>query len=363
MFWMLLRQREQTLVTFGDAISSWLDQPDLNTKHRCLVSKKNAFRPPRRTPSTASPDTLLPVAFSRRQKHRWYEAVSLKRWALLMICSIITIVVATLLLYYNTHEKHKVPNALFTLGFGSLDANAMIRFGDVGLIRCVMWANMPQLLVSFLYLMYNGLYTSMHMAHEYGGYATERKSLRVTNPRGTQRSTYWLQLPYAYGVPLMLASATLHWLISQSIFLGRVSAWPNGVQTERPSRTFSGVGYSPLAILCAIVLGSCMLVIVLGMGLRSLPKSIPLAGSCSAALAAATHRPEGDIDAAVLPVKWGVAARESEGVGDVGHCCFTSEEVTEPQEGKLYAGGMANNVDGLRWRAGHGDNAGENVFT
>jgi hypothetical protein len=231
----------------------------------------------------------------------------------------------------------QTPNPLVALGFGSFNPDAIIEAygGPQGLTKCVLSANTPQLILSFLYLMYNGLYTSMHLAHEYGGYAKERKSLRVTTPRGTQRSTYWLQLPYTYGVPLILASAVLHWLVSQSMFLARVSVWKDGVETS--SSSSSAVGFSPAPMLCTIVLGTCMLLVAVGMGYRKLPSSIPIAGSCSMALAAAAHRPESDVDAAVLPVKWGVVCAPEDAEG-VGHCCFTSEEVTEPQEGKLYAG-------------------------
>ena len=281
--------------------------------------------------------------------------VSPKRWAVSIVSCIATIaaIIVLFCVALNDENVSQTPNPLIALGFGSFSPNAIIQIGipqegTTGLAGCVLLANLPQVILSFLYLMYNGLYTSMHMAHEYGGYATQRKPLRVTTPGGSQRSTYWLQLPYAYGVPLILASATLHWLISQSIFLARVSVWTNGVRTELHSSASSAVGYSLAPILCTVVLGSCMLAVVLGMGLRKLPSSMPIAGSCSMALAAAAHRPESDIDAAVLPVKWGVVARESEGPGDVGHCCFTSEEVTEPQEGKLYAGKMQNTVDGLR---------------
>jgi hypothetical protein len=356
MFWTLHRQRESTLVTFGDAISSWLDRPDETTIHHCLMSKKAVLQSFKRSCSSAREnDTPLPKPFSLRQKQRWYKAVSPKRWAVSMVSCIATIaaVIVLLCVALNDENVSQTPNPLIALGFGSFSPNAIIQIGipqegTTGLAGCVLLANLPQVILSFLYLMYNGLYTSMHMAHEYGGYATERKALRVTTPRGTQRSTYWLQLPYAYGVPLILASATLHWLISQSIFLARVSVWTNGVRTELHSSASSAVGYSPAPILCTVMLGSCMLAVVLGTGLRRLPSSMPIAGSCSIALAAAAHRPESDIDAAVLPVKWGVVARESEGAGDVGHCCFTSEEVTEPQEGKLYAGNMQNTVDGLR---------------
>jgi hypothetical protein len=337
MFWTLLRQRENTLVTFGDALASFLELPNETTKHRCLMSKDDVLR----SFAAERIDIPQPVPFPNCKRHRWYEAVGPKRWVSSVVSCIITIV-AALLLLHMAFVYHTTPDFWFNLGFGSFSPGAIVNVGiaqegTAGLITCVMLANLPQVILSFLYLMYNGLYTSMHMAHEYGGYATERKALRVTTPRGTQRSTYWLQLPFTYGVPLIIASATLHWLTSQSIFLARVSVWTNGDQAEKPISIASAVGYSPAPILCTVVLGFCMLVVVIGMGARKLPSSIPLAGSCSMALAAAAHRPPSDVDAPFLPVKWGVV-RESDDAEGVGHCCFTSEEVTEPQEGKLYAG-------------------------
>ena len=67
MFWTLLRQRESTLVTFGDAISSWLDRPDETTIHRCLMSKKAVLQSSKRSSSSAREnDTPLPMPFSLR---------------------------------------------------------------------------------------------------------------------------------------------------------------------------------------------------------------------------------------------------------------------------------------------------------
>jgi hypothetical protein len=285
------------------------------------------------------------MPFSRLHVYRWYNAVSRKRWIVTMTLCVSAILAACVLFRIAYLQNLQTPNQLITLGFGSLNPNAIIEFPKpLGLAKCVMLANTPQLILSFLYLMYNGLYTCMHLAHEYGGYATDRKSLRVTTPRGTQRSTYWLQLPYAYGVPLILASAVLHWFISQSIFPARVSVWKDGVENSPNS---SVVGFSTAPMLCTILLGTCMLLVAVGMGFRKLPSSMPIAGNCSMALAAAAHRPESDVDAAVLPVKWGVV-RQPEDAEDVGHCCFTSEQVTEPQEGKLYAGDMKAAIDELR---------------
>lgn len=47
----------------------------------------------------------------------------------------------------------------------------------------------------------------------------------VTYPKGQQRSTYYLQLPYRYVIPLMILLVAMHFLTSQSIFLARLQYW------------------------------------------------------------------------------------------------------------------------------------------
>jgi len=82
-------------------------------------------------------------------------------------------------------------------------------------------ANTPQLILSLCYLVYNGLYTRMIAEFEWASFSTQYKSLRVSIPRGgRQRSTYRLQLPYRYSVPLIIISVLLHWLYSNCIYLG-----------------------------------------------------------------------------------------------------------------------------------------------
>ena len=175
----------------------------------------------------------------------------------------------------------------------------------------------------------------MLMASEWNDYAYERKPLRVTNPTGDQRSTYRLQLPYKYGIPLIVLSGTLHWLVSQSLFLARVASFDSD-GTENKQASLSTVGYSCIGIITVIVLG--MMVIAIGIlnGFRKYRPGMPLVGSCSAAITAACHQPREDIDAATLPVRWGAVSGQEE--AEVGHCCFTSFEISQPIEGKFYAG-------------------------
>jgi hypothetical protein len=91
-------------------------------------------------------------------------------------------------------------STLWQLGFGQVNANAIVGSAPSGLIAKVLFANLPQGILSFLYLTYNGLYSCMLGAHEWSLFATRRRTVRVTAPVGKQRSTYYLQLPYWYAI-------------------------------------------------------------------------------------------------------------------------------------------------------------------
>ena len=205
----------------------------------------------------------------------------------------------------------------------------------------ILLANLPQVILSFLYLTYNSLFTSMLLAKEWSGFAHQSRTLRVTCPVGKQRSTYWLQLPFLYGIPLLVMSGILHWLVSQSIFLVRIAVEDSFSSIviaqysdyRRGEDIVSTCGYSPIAIITVIPLGTLLLLVLVLNGFRKCKEGMPLAGSCSAAISAACHRPKEDLDAAVLPVLWGAVSTE----GRIGHCCFTSFDVSTPVEGKPYA--------------------------
>lgn len=225
---------------------------------------------------------------------------------------------------------------LWALGFGTVTGESMVaNIGSVNLITTILIANAPQLLLSFLYLTYNGLFTCMLLANEWSNFGKTRKTLRVTTARGKQRSTYWLQLPYRYGIPLLATSAMLHWLVSQSLFLARVNVVGEDGQLDSTA-SISTCGYSNIAIIFVIALGSVTVLVGLAMGTRRYKAGMPLAGMCSAAISSGCHPPEGDTDAAFKGVMWGVVdnARGKQGVG---HCSFTSFEVEPPVEGQVYA--------------------------
>ena len=230
--------------------------------------------------------------------------------------------------------------SLWKMGFGVVNSYTLIAASShpqstpANLMGFVLLSNFPQIILSALYFMYNGVYTSMQIAEEWNHFSYERKPLRVTAPKQGQRSTYFLQLPYRYGVPLIFCSGLMHWLVSQSIFLARVTVFdPDG--NEDQGANVLTCGYSCIAIIFTIVVGGLMVLTALAMGCRRLKPGIPLAGYCSAAISGACHPPADDMHASVLPVMWGVL---EEDVNGVALCTFTSKEVHLPKAGQICTG-------------------------
>jgi hypothetical protein len=228
--------------------------------------------------------------------------------------------------------------SLWGLGFGSTNELTLIGLGwdakgEKSLIWNVLLPNLPQLIFSVLYFQYNSLFTCMAAAKEWSNYGHKRRSLRVSsNPRGEQRSRYFLQLPYRYSIPLLVASILMHWMLSQSIFIvavGEVWDWK-----------VLACGYSPIAIIFVIITAVLMAAAVIVTALRRLPTAMPVAASCSLAIAAACHHPDNipQPDASMFPLQWGVMWRQREGSGWelTDHCGFSHYPVEKPQDGIVY---------------------------
>jgi hypothetical protein len=230
------------------------------------------------------------------------------------------------------------PVGLWNIGFGSIKGNNLLNMGT-SLMGGVLLANVPQAVLSYLYLAFNALYTNMFVAREWATYITERKSLRVTSPLGQQRETYWLNVPFRYAIPVTVVSGLFHWLASQSIFMVQISV------TDHRSREIveqiSTCGYSPVAIILTTVVGSVIALGGVALARLRYPAGMPIASSCSAAISAACHPPKEDVDASLLAVQWGAVSHgenpKSNGKAAVGHCTFTSLPVEYPLVGRLYA--------------------------
>lgn len=220
------------------------------------------------------------------------------------------------------------------------------------MLATVVIINSPQLIQSIVYFILNGLWTSMFLETEWdefgvGELAGPAKTLRVSQPRGEQRQTYFLQLPCRVATPMAIANVLMHWLVSQSLYLVVVSEWSYDhyvANTKLHSNSDWGPayvtsGHSSIALLGCFLLGVVLFTTTLVFSQRTLASSIPAAGGCSAAISAACHPPVGEDypqGIELRPLRWGVM-RPATIEGDIGHCGFSSEHVEMPVAGMKYA--------------------------
>ncbi|KAH8179484.1 hypothetical protein LIA77_01003 [Sarocladium implicatum] len=328
---------KKVIYTLGDAIASFMRNPDTHTEGQCLASQDDfrRHRDWRLREIKASERKSYPGPHPRAmntEPYRWYSAASKRRWIILLTACILVIIVAGILLGLATvslrHRKWETSVKGFQhFGFGALTQDTFLvlnlpRQDPEGLISNVLIANLPQLIVSVLYILYNTMLSTFLVQREFSRmHAKEyHKPLRVSEPEGIQRSSYFISLPLRFGVPLYASSGLMHWLISRSFFLARITAIDSKNQQNNLD-SFSTCAYSPLAIFITMMAGICLIAVIIGMGLRQYDGTMPMVSTNSKAISAACHALEGDKrEGWLLPVQWGVVSVH----GGVGHCTFTS---------------------------------------
>lgn len=88
----------------------------------------------------------------------------------------------------------------------------------------------------------------MLVANEWDRFGKTRKPLRVTEPQGLQRSTYFISVPLKYGLPILIGFSALHYTISQSVFVVYLTRFFSNKREDVMNRdAFSG--YSCIAIM------------------------------------------------------------------------------------------------------------------
>jgi len=266
---------------------------------------------------------------------------------------------------YNVIEGNKTFGSVIKARLGELDPRMIIRDatrneGKLAIIQNVLLANAPQIIISLVYFSYNAVVSSMLMAYEFTSYLTTRKSLRVTSSRaGAQRSSYFLQIPYRYGVLLLCMSALLHWLASQSIFLVAVEVQnmrgehnedgcvqffaddlggPKGYKKQyNCGHDFIASAYSPQGILLTLCVAIFLTIVLVGFGYRRM-EAVPEIGSSSVGIGAAAHARLGEENPWEKEVKWGVYPETVEWLEglEVGRCGISGLDVERPGVGWEY---------------------------
>jgi hypothetical protein len=355
-FLYLIFYREPILATVGDGAASFLCAPDWTSQGRCLTSKLTSkwegwMLSMQEIELYFDQRNSKPLEWTRDDRfiERWHQGTSWKRWGLCVLLWLCCVIIGVVFLLKGINLVGA--SNIFSFGFGALNLSAIVSSSSLvggsaaAIITTSLLVNLPQLLLSGLYFMFNACITGMAMATEWSAFSQQRRSLRVTFPSVQQRETYWLQLPWKFSLPMFACFTVLHWLLSQSIFLINIRIFqPNNELLRKPTDVFPGVslsgvitscGYSPLALVCAVSVGTLMLLALLVLSSRKLRPGMPIVGSNSFAISAACHAPREDRDAAFKGLTWGAVSHQEEDLP--GHCCLTSLEVEKPRCGDLYA--------------------------
>ena len=276
----LLRQRQSSgqeqahhdteiLYTLGDAISSFMRKPDETTRDMGLANKWDFTRKwevhfklsrcwlPCVTVAIRDPSPPTTPRPFRRHRYRWWKAASYSRWFCALCTWFLILAVAAALfgMCIPSLRTRKMPyrvSDFWHMGFGMLTPYTYIvtrlpRSNLSGLISNVVLANMPQLILSILYIVYSAMLATFLVQREFDQMNARRKPLRVSEPIGIQRSSYFISMPLRYGIPLYAMSGLMHWLVSQSMFLARITAvFPD--QSIDAQNSFSACAYSPMAV-------------------------------------------------------------------------------------------------------------------
>ncbi|KAF5374018.1 hypothetical protein D9757_010061 [Collybiopsis confluens] len=334
--------KDNALVTIGDAINSFVREPDTHTKGMSLASRSDF-----ESRETDHPGFEPRIVQHQPMRIRWIDTTRKQHWVItLFLCMGAISVILGLLGYAVHHLKSNGISSITTLwrfGIGKPHSQNIIQgwvvpnHGYGALLAAVLISNSPQLILSVIYLIFNNLCTMFFLSLEWSSYSHSRKYLRVSSPEGNQRSTYFIQIPLRFGLPLMLYSTLLHWLVSQSIFLVKVTYWrdfSNGTDVLDTSSSIISCGYSPMAMILTCLASAFFIFTALGLGFNKCMDVVdmPLVGSCSAAIAAACHPPLDGGDP-LRPLKWGAVIDNFEGKKEVGHVCFSSGVVVPPIPG------------------------------
>lgn len=284
-------QKGHPLVTTGDAIQSFLERPDTFTKGRCLAAKYDYDTRSFRRSKEWQPRSEAVFDIWDGGRYRWGKAMRARQWVFYMLCVSTAIILAGS--FYGPNglgdgTTESWPSVL-NLGLGKPHPDYALAFTTVDILSGFLSANSPQLIVSYLYLGLSNMLTTMLAMYEWTGFAQSAKGLRVSSPHENtaQRSTYFLSLPYRYAIPMTISVTVLHYFVSEMVFLARLEAYDYDGQFDTNYST-TNIFFSPLAMLLAVSLASAIVLVLIVIGIfRRYPGNIPLAGCCSASIAAA----------------------------------------------------------------------------
>lgn len=323
--WSVIRR---TLACFGDVLASYLEAPDEHSRGMCLAEKSQINHS---WYSQGQPKML------RSNPRRWYNAMSRGRLHALILllpggfAVVVAVVIYTLYIVHSDRGLSISFSGLRKLGFGSTTISSDLDMNATGSVTSLaVQANIPQIFLAIVTLVTNAALVEMTQAAEYAQFSVSPKTLRVSEPTGSQRGTHLFSMPYKFAAPVQAITAALHWCISQSIIPVQVTALPTDRSSSADNLTnIADIGFSPLAIIASTVMAGTLVIATLVVSSRRFHTLMPLGSACSLALSAAVHPPDVmvDPDAPFKPVQWGATDFR---LNSVGHLSFTSSKQLFP---------------------------------
>ncbi|KIW00772.1 uncharacterized protein PV09_07752 [Verruconis gallopava] len=333
---------EHILTSVGDAAASFLAREDDTTRGMCLADRVNIKHLWR------IPGAGLPYSDKRL---RWAQSVNKGKWTFFaLLLGVSYGLIALFGAWGFSHTKKRGVSmsfsSLWQLGFGTPHQDAIVIYDLQGIstIGMAVLANLPQIFLAMVWLLYMGIITTMFLASDWARYSSRAQSLMVSSPKGEQRSMWFLGAPFAYGSVLLVLQIILHWLISQAIFVISIMIYnPDGSPAQSLSK-FVNCGYSPIAIIFSIIGATVIVMSAIALSMRRFPTGAPpVVATCSAAISSACHLTAGLHNEAVVYEKllWG---QSSVGLNGVAHCSLVpasharTGQVQPPIPGRLYSG-------------------------
>ncbi|KAJ4393426.1 hypothetical protein N0V93_002636 [Gnomoniopsis smithogilvyi] len=299
----VLKLPDSSLVTLGDALESFISRPDPRTAGLGTFNNVDGHRIEREKRQVWDVDGLLKGPRPRKwhfNSRRFKTVITKEVW--LRTYSILSAGVALLAVALAIFTSAYGGDSL-TGSFGSSDNNISVDIflSPPSYTVMLLAANSPQIILSFCYFSFNAFFTRTQNESEWSSYSLVYKPLRVSVPAkgSSQTSTYRLQLPYRYSLPLLGMSIMLHWILSNAIFFYVVEGgfWTSSTQTIDFSPSDLGVsedaymalGVSGKALLTMLIVSTVLCFLPIIFSHRKVPGSIVSGGSSSLVLSSACH--------------------------------------------------------------------------
>lgn len=328
-FW---RPEGRFLRTLGDAVASFLEEEDPTTKDMCLVSskqvRKNGFQ-----------TRFEPQVFTGTRPRWLTSANTIEFFSTVGITALYIITLgAALFMAIDGSKGYAFANGLGIPDIQSLAAFQRDDTKSSGIVPTLLVANIPQLGFSLLYVVYTNTWNKLLVAHEFDRLTQHKKGLRVSErPRGRQRASRFFTLPVRYALPLMLCSAAIHWLCSQSLFMVRIDGVDPYGNTDLDDQMVR-LGYSATGMVSLIGVSVALMVATVCVGTFRRMRTGLGETSMSVVISAACHQQRYEPEPWLQEVQWGDVTDTVDGGGksSARHCAFTTTVVGRPIAGQAY---------------------------